>query len=111
MKQLPALMAGAHAPLSQALVTHVTPLAGQLWPGSVPLITVPQVPSGWPVVALLHPWQVPLQAVPQQTPLTQASLAQSPFTAQVDPVGRKSVRMRAKTRVTSASGWVASRRW
>jgi hypothetical protein len=42
-----------------------------------PLTIAAQVPSGWPVRALVHALQVPVQVLPQQTPSTHAPLVHS----------------------------------
>ena len=65
------------------------------WPagGLVPGVTSAQVPSGWPVRAMVHAWQVPVQAVSQQILLpagpTQLAFAQSVPTVHGWPSGRR----------------------
>jgi hypothetical protein len=55
----------------EAVVPAAHPPAGS----DSPCETDPQVPLAVdPVSALVHAWQVPLQAVPQQTPFTQKPL-------------------------------------
>ena len=53
--------------------------------GSVPFLTSAQVPFAAPVRTWLHAWQVPVQAVLQQTLLTQKVEAQSAPVAQLWP--------------------------
>jgi hypothetical protein len=73
--------------IPEATCSH-TPPAAQLpvspqgglaahWPvgAAVPAVTDAQVPSDEPVSAIVHAWQVPVQAVLQQTPSTQKPLA------------------------------------
>jgi len=43
----------------------------------VPAVTLPQVPSTWPVSAFVHALHVPLHAALQQTPLAQCPLVQA----------------------------------
>jgi hypothetical protein len=84
----PAQIAGAHtvpiaysrhAPLPSHApsVPHDEAPWSAHWPsGSVPATTLPHTPSApAPLAALLHAWQVPPQAVLQQTPLAQKPLA------------------------------------
>ena len=72
----------AHLPvLPQVAAVH--------WPAGAetPALMGPQVPSAPAVSAAVQAWQVPLQGLLQQMPLTQCALPQSPSAAQLPPLG------------------------
>src|SRR6185437_12180696 len=79
----------AHAPLPSQ--EPFVPQLGAPWSshspsGSVPAAMVPQVPSAPPpFLAAVHAWQVPVQAVSQQTPSAQKALWHSSAFAQAAP--------------------------
>jgi len=56
---------------------------------SFPFLTYAHVPSGWPVWALVQPWQVPLHAMAQQTPSAQTALAHWSEAVQAAPMARE----------------------
>ena len=83
----------SHAPLPsqwpvfphEAAVPAAQPPAGSATPDE----TAAQVPSGEdPVSALVHAWQVPVQALMQQTPLAQKPLVHWSVAVQACPFGR-----------------------
>jgi len=75
-------------PLQTKALTRVDPeqLAAEhsLW-GSVPLVIGLQVPEATPVSAMVQAWQVPPQALPQQTPSVQKVLLHWSPPAQAAP--------------------------
>jgi hypothetical protein len=76
----------APAPLQKPSVLQAAAPRSAHWlSGSCPLGTLVQVPS---VPASAHDRQVAVHAVAQHTPWAHTALAQSPFAAQVAPLGR-----------------------
>lgn len=60
-------------------------VAGHSLSGSVPVVTLAQVPVVIPVLFEVQAWQVPVQAALQHTPSAQKPLAQSLPARQVSP--------------------------
>ena len=82
VQAVPLANGAAHAPPAAQVSAPEHSLSG-----SVPAVTLPQVPFVPPVFAAEHAWQVPPHAVLQQTPSAQKPDAHSPAAAHAPPSG------------------------